>query len=119
MDIVFDIISNILPNTIILLSIIFTEKYNISIGKDDNQITIYFYQSDRREIIKFCGSPTSNKYKLIKKYLINQIENIPLKHITGITSIENKEKLEDNFIIYNIVNIVNIGPLFIEIDKYF
>lgn len=116
MDIVFDIVDNIKPGSIIILTVIFTEKYNVSIGKDGNSITVYFYNSDERQVLKFFGSPpTGPKYLQMKKFIQEQIDNIQFHHITGITSVENKKYLEKYFI----TSENQISDIMIDINKYF
>ncbi len=100
MDIIFNIIDNINPNTMIIITVVFAEKYSVSIGKDDSSITLYFYDSDKREVIKFYGSHSKgNKYLQMKKYIQEQIDNYPMNSISGFSNVENKEYLNKFFII--------------------
>lgn len=102
MDIVFNIVENIDPESVIILTISFAEKYNVSIGKDRNNITIYFYESDNSEVIEFHGSQLHGpKYKRVKKYIQDIVDNTPLHHITGFSSAENKKYLQNHFLISN------------------
>lgn len=99
MDIIFDIVDNILPDTLIIITVIFAEKYNISIGKDSRHITIYLYESNKREVLKFCGSSSlSKKFTEIKEYIQEIVDNVPIHYITGVSSLENKEYLDEYFI---------------------
>lgn len=117
MDIIFDIVDHIAPNTIIILTIVFTEKFNVSIGKDINSISIYFYESDKRNVLKFYGSPPNgSKYVQMKKIIQEQIDNTPFKYISGVSNIENKKYLSKYFIISdNLVSdsLINVTRQFI------
>jgi hypothetical protein len=116
MDIIFNIVENVEPDSFIILTIIFAEKYNVSIGKNGDNITIYLYESDKRKILKYYGliSETS-RYNPIKKYIQELIDNVPFYHISGISSIENINYLKDFFIVSAdnaFTNIINIDKKF-------
>lgn len=115
MDIIFNIVDNIVPDSVILMTVVFMEHYNVSIGKDRNSITIYFYETDNREIIKFCGVPFEKKYSEMKKYILEHVGNTKLYHISGITSIENKPFLKSNFTITD----NDISDVIVDISKKF
>ena len=117
MDIVFNIIDNIIPNTMIIITVIFEEKYNISIGKDDNNLTLYFYDSDKREVIKFFKPylRTDPKYIHIKKYILEQIENSRMLSIRGFSNTENKKYLSKYFL----VTPNQLSDSIIDINKLF
>lgn len=116
MDIIFDIIDHIAPDTIIILTVVFAEKFNVSIGKDVNSISVYLYELDKRDALKFFGSSSGLKYTQMKKYIQEQIDDIPIKQISGISNVENKKYLSKYFIISdNLVSdaIINITKQFI------
>ena len=97
MEKVFSIVENIKNNTVIIISVYFIEKYNISIGKDDNTITIYFFNTKDNDILKMSGN--SNKLEIMKKIILDKIGDIPLDFISGVSSIDNLDELSKNFII--------------------
>jgi len=116
MDVIIDIIKNIEVNTTILLTIVFKEKYNISIGKDDEAITIFLFEIGNEEIIKFHGSEDNNLFPFIIEYLQKTVENVSMDHIKGISSIENKKYLTKYFLIKEDIQ---LQDSFIHIEKYF
>lgn len=102
MDIIFDIIENNPTDSIIILTVLFEEKYSISIGKDNNSMTIYFYNSTTRDILKFFGqSCKSKKYYNVKKYIQDTIDNIAMTEISGISNIDNIDYLKKYFLVTN------------------
>jgi len=102
MDIIFDIIDHIEPNTFIILTIIFEEKYNISIEKDINDINIYIYEYDTKNVLKFYNSYSiGSSYSDIKKTIQDQLDDISFYFITGVSSAENRKYISENFIILN------------------
>ncbi len=115
MEVVFNIIDNLPSDSIIILTILFTEQYNISIGKDDNSIRIYLFDSEERSIQRFYATSKSYKYKKIKNYIINLIDNIPINRISGISNSSNKEFLKNYFLVSN----NDSSDSIINIDKYF
>lgn len=115
MDIIFNIVDNVVPDSLIIITVVFMEKYNVSIGRDRNSITVYFYESDKRDVLKFYGAPGSKKYTQMKKYILEHIDSVELHHVSGITSIENKPFLEKNFTITNNL----LSDVIIDINKNF
>lgn len=114
MDIILDIIDRISDDSIIILTIIFEERYNVSIGKDYNYTTLYFYDSDTSitQKIKYVNK----KRKNIENFLNDNIDNIPIHHINGISSTQNKEYLSKYFIITDYESddeLINISKKFI------
>lgn len=115
MDIVFNIVDNINPNSIILLTVTFLEKYNLSISKNIENVTVFLYDINNSEVFKFYGSGKGKKYLNIKKHILQLLKNISICYISGISSLENNEYLCKNFIISSnnlSIDIINIYKTF-------
>ena len=114
MDIVFDIVDNI-PEPILIITITFAEKYNVSISKDSDSVTIYFYDINRRDIIK-CINPYRNKTKSLKRFkdfVIQEIGDTPFEYLHGISTEGNKNYLSKHFHIdINDMNIIHFSKEF-------
>lgn len=115
MDIVFNIVDTLPKESMICITIVFREKYNVSIGRDANDITVYFYETAKQNILKFSGSLKGKKYLSMKKYILEQVGDIPIYSINGITDVENREILSKNFIVSD----NPISSAIIDIKKIF
>lgn len=97
MDQVFSILDSLPDKSLIILTILFDGCYNISIGKRNNYITLLIYDSINRDIIRYNGTLNATKYINLKNYIIQQVGEIPITYINGISSITNKQYLSNYF----------------------
>lgn len=116
MDIIFDIVDNVANDSVIIITVIFQEKYNVSIERDGNIISVHLFDtiSKHTNSVNFSGLISKKKYKHIKKYITQLIDNIQMKQIIGLSYKENKEYLSNYFNINN-----NILDHLVVFDKKF
>lgn len=99
MDIIFNIIENTEPDSMILLTISFIKKYNISIGKNNNMISIYCLSIAKMKMIKYNVSLDEKYiYDRLKHFIIEKIDNTSISKITGISDVINKKYLQKYFL---------------------
>lgn len=99
MNVIFDILDNTLDDTLVIITVIFSERYNLTIIKEELLVTLYMYDTNNRNIFKFYGSTSDKKYMTMRNCIIQQIDNTSIDYLNGISSIENKEYLSKMFVI--------------------
>jgi hypothetical protein len=111
MNNIFDIIAST-PNLVMMFTVVLGSKYNVTVGKNEDDIYIYFNKLDYHT--KYTGKIDTKDYQDIKDIILSSINNKRIQYIEGYIDAELKEVLVDNcFEIYNENNsYVNLFKVF-------
>ena len=99
MDNIFNIVEST-PNLTMMFTVVLCNKFNITVGKNENNVFIYFNKIDGNT--KYVGKIDTEEYQTIKNNIIISINNVEIRYIEGYADNTLKEILSNyGFEYYN------------------